>query len=98
MVLYINKIPEKAKELTVEQVVYLGNLARILASLENWNADELQTALFAAAKEIELQQSQAFKAIYLSLLGKERGPKAGALLSYLDRPFVIQRFQDLSSA
>jgi lysyl-tRNA synthetase, class I len=26
-------------------------------------------------------------------LGKERGPKAGALLSYLDRSFVISRLQ-----
>jgi lysyl-tRNA synthetase class 1 len=96
LVLHMDKIPEKAKELTAEQVVYLGNLARSLASLERWSSDELQTTLFAVAKEMELQQSQAFKAIYLSLLGKERGPKAGALLSYLDRPFIIQRFQDVS--
>ena len=53
----------------------------------------LQTTLFATSKELQIQQTIAFKAVYLSFLGKERGPKAGALLSYLDRSFVIARLR-----
>ena len=51
--------------------------------------------LFATAKELEMQQPLAFKAVYLSFLGKERGPKAGALLSYLERDFVIDRIKNV---
>ncbi|MFM7715811.1 MAG: hypothetical protein ACKO7A_24840 [Microcystis sp.] len=32
----------------------------------------------------------------LSFLGKERGPKAGALLSYLERDFVIDRIRNVA--
>lgn len=95
LVLYLDRVPEKAKSLTQEQVAYFKQLIQSLANLKVWEAEELQTTLFATAKELGMQQPVVFKAIYLSFLGKERGPKAGALLSYLEHDFVIARLQDV---
>lgn len=95
LVLYLDRIPEKVKDLTQEQISYLRRLIHSLADVKVWEAEELQTTLFATAKELEMQQPIAFKSVYLSFLGKERGPKAGALLSYLEHDFVINRLQNV---
>jgi lysyl-tRNA synthetase class 1 len=95
LVLYLDRVPEKVRDLTLEQVAYLRQLTHSLTDVKVWEADELQTTLFATAKELEMQQPLAFKAVYLSFLGKERGPKAGALLSYLERDFVIDRIKNV---
>ena len=93
LVLYLDKVPEKVKDLTQEQIVYLEQLTNNLANVKAWEAEGLQTMLFSTAKDLEIQQPVAFKAVYLSFLGKERGPKAGALLSYLERDVVISQLQ-----
>ena len=94
LVLYLEQVPEQAR-LTPEQVSYLEKLVENLENVAAWDSDVLQTALFATSKELQIPQNNAFKAVYLSFLGKERGPKAGALLSYLDSSFVIARLRDI---
>lgn len=94
LVLYFDSVPEKVKELTEEQVKYLNHLAQNLENLENWEGEALQTEIFSTAKSLQIAPNLAFPAVYYSFLGKERGPKAGALLSYLDRSFVLTRIQD----
>ncbi len=95
LVLYLDRVPEKAGDLTQEQVAYLEKLGENLDNVAAWESEVLQTTLFATSKELLLQQAIAFQAVYLSFLGKERGPKAGALLSYLDKSFVIARLRDV---
>jgi lysyl-tRNA synthetase, class I len=95
LVLYLDRVPEKAKSLDAEQVKYLTQLIVNLASATNWDGDELQTLLFRTSKELEVSQKVAFAAIYFTFLGKERGPKAGSLLSYLDQSFVIDRLHEV---
>jgi lysyl-tRNA synthetase, class I len=95
LVLYLDSIPEKAKEISPEQIVYLERLATNLENFDTWEGEALQTLLFSTAKEIEMSQPLAFKAIYYAFLGKERGPKAGPLLSYLDRDFTIKRLREV---
>jgi lysyl-tRNA synthetase class 1 len=97
LVLHLDKMPEKAITLDPDQRTYLKNLANHLANIQDWDAENLQTALFSTAKEQELPQNMAFKAIYLVLLNKEKGPKAGALLSYLERAFVVARFHEAAA-
>ncbi|MCX5935364.1 MAG: hypothetical protein NTU99_11425 [Pseudanabaena sp. LacPavin_0818_WC45_MAG_42_6] len=94
LVLYLDSMPEKASTLTTEQVTYLESLATNLAGDINWEGEELQTLLFSTSKQVEVSQKSAFAAVYYTFLNKERGPKAGSLLSYLDKAFVIQRIQD----
>ncbi|HBL11541.1 MAG TPA: lysine--tRNA ligase [Cyanobacteria bacterium UBA11162] len=95
LVLYFDTIPEQAQNLTQEQVTYLTKLIENLEQSTDWEGEALQTIIFSTAKELTIQPNSAFPAIYLSFLGKERGPKAGALLSYLDKSFVIGRLQDV---
>ena len=93
LVLYLEEIPPQSDRLTPEQCHYLTVVSDRLESLSTWDADTLQTTLFAVTKELEIKQPIAFQAIYLSFLGKERGPKAGSLLSYLDKAFVLDRLK-----
>ncbi|HEY9876242.1 MAG TPA: lysine--tRNA ligase [Candidatus Obscuribacterales bacterium] len=95
LVLYLDRVPEKAGKLTPEQVAYLQKLIENLDNAPLWEGEELQTNLFSTSKELQMQMPIAFQAVYLSFLGKERGPKAGALLSYLDKSFVIARLQEV---
>jgi lysyl-tRNA synthetase class 1 len=95
LVIYFDEIPEVAKQLTEEQIKYLQQLIITLESSEKWEGEELQTAIFTASKVLAIQPNIAFPAIYLSFLGKEKGPKAGYLFSYLDRDFVFKRLQEV---
>jgi lysyl-tRNA synthetase class 1 len=55
----------------------------------------LQAKVFETARLTPIEQPVAFKAIYRVLLDREAGPKAGNLLAFLDREYVIARFQEL---
>lgn len=96
LVIYFEQIPEITNQLTAEQKTYLAKLKDKLTTLENWEGEELQTALFTVTKELNIQPNVAFPAIYYSFLGKEKGPKAGYLFSYLDKDFVIKRLAEVS--
>jgi lysyl-tRNA synthetase class 1 len=56
----------------------------------------LQAAIFDAARMTPVEQGAAFKAIYRVLLDREAGPKAGNLLAFLERDFVVKRFRELA--
>jgi lysyl-tRNA synthetase class 1 len=60
-----------------------------------WQDDALQVVVFNAARLTPIEQPVAFKALYRVLLDRDNGPKAGNLLSFLDREFVIKRCQEL---
>ena len=70
------------------------SLATNLTGDIDWDGEKLQTLLFSTSKQVAISQKDAFAAVYYTFLNKERGPKAGSLLSYLDRSFVIQRIKD----
>lgn len=95
LVIYFDEVPEITKQLTSEQVDYLRKLKELLTDLDQWNGEDLQTALFTATKELGVSANVAFPAVYYAFLGKEKGPKAGYLFSYLDRDFVLQRLADV---
>ncbi len=98
LIIYFDTLPETVKQLTTEQVTYLQQLETDLAHLDAWEGEALQTTLFSTAKAIPIALTEAFPAVYYSFLGKERGPKAGYLLSYLDKDFVLQRIKDAIAA
>ena len=97
LVLYLDEMPEKAKSLNQDQITYVEKLVKNLETVSAWEGEALQTAIFSTSKELKLQPSTAFQTVYLCFLGKERGPKAGALLSYLDKSFVIGRLKEAVS-
>jgi len=84
-------LPARAAELSAAQGGFLHVLADQLRNA-TWQDESLQIAVFNAARLTPIDQPSAFKAIYRVLLDRESGPKAGNLLSFLDRDFVIRRF------
>ena len=88
------KLPARAQELSATQRAFLNLLSERLGSAE-WEGNALQVSIFDAARLTPIDQPSAFKAIYRVLLDRDNGPKAGNLLSFLDRDFVTKRCAEL---
>lgn len=75
---------------------------KLLRSLASWlskgspGAEEIHNQIYATAKELNLQTSKAFQAIYLALIAAQRGPKAGAFIASLEKEFVVRRFKEVA--
>lgn len=89
------ELPVAVNNLSPEQKTYLGKLPELLDKVTS--ADELQTTLYNAAKDMDLSAKDAFAAIYTTLLGKNHGPKAAWLVLSLDKQFVKNRFNEAST-
>ena len=87
-------LPERAGELTASQRAFLHRLADRLPGVA-WEDSALQTAVFDVARLTPIAPAQAFKALYRVLLDRDSGPKAGNLLAFLDRDFLLKRLQEL---
>jgi len=89
-------IPVEATKFTGMQKAAIKKVAEYLEANENPDGQELHTFLHDTRKEIEIDPKDFFGAIYMSILGKESGPKAGWFLSVLDRQFLIDRFNEVA--
>ena len=87
-------LPDRAGELTATQRAFLHRLAARLPDVPREDA-ALQAALFDVARLTPVAPARAFKALYRVLLDRDSGPKAGNLLAFLDRDFVLQRLREL---
>jgi lysyl-tRNA synthetase class 1 len=87
-------LPARAQELAATQRAFLHTLATLLPH-SKWEGDALQVTVFNATRLTPIDQPSAFKAVYRVLLDRDNGPKAGNLLSFLDRDFVVSRFSEL---
>jgi len=87
------KLPEIAKKLTREQKDFLKKISKEIDKSKN--PDDFQRELYKFTKELNISSKDAFQAIYLSLIGKDHGPKAGWLILSLDKKFVKKRFNEI---
>lgn len=87
-------LPARAHDLSATQRAFLQILAKRLPTTP-WEGDALQVCIFNAARLTPIDQPSAFKAIYRVLLDRDNGPKAGNLISFLDRDFVVHRCSEL---
>jgi lysyl-tRNA synthetase class 1 len=90
-------LPTVARSLTSAQ----RNLLKLLSAAGGGSdPDAIQEEIRAAAKEVGLMGKdgevsvEAYSAIYLALLGKLSGPRAGALVATIGRAFVRERFAE----
>ena len=60
--------------------------------------EHIHQLIYTLKDELGLKPDLLFKAIYLPLLGKTQGPRAGWFLSTLDTAFVKQRFAEAAGA
>lgn len=78
------------EELSEKQSTALGRLADELD--RKWKPEELHKRIYETSRELGLKPPELFKAIYLVLIGKKKGPKAASFILSLDRDFVKERF------
>lgn len=88
-----NSLPASAWSLRAAQLGFLHKLAKNLLDAE-WEPAKIQVCIFDTARVTPLNQVDAFSALYTVLLDRQSGPKAGNLLSFLDRGFVIDRLRE----
>lgn len=87
------EMPEEAKKLSKKQKEFLKKLSSVIEKAQD--AEKLQAEMYNFAKELDLPTKDAFSAIYLSLIGKDHGPKAAWLIASLDKEFVKKRFKEV---
>jgi len=92
----VEKLPPEIKQkLTQKQRKGLKQLAMDLSKRE-YDPVGLHNHIYKLAGEIGLKPPELFKAIYLVLIGRESGPRAGNFISAIDKEFVIERFKEAS--
>lgn len=86
-------LPEAVERLSTEQRAFLGRLASALdGGLDDAGVHE---RIYAVAGEFpEVPPKSLFEAVYLALLGKPRGPRAGSFIRILGIEACARRFRD----
>jgi lysyl-tRNA synthetase class 1 len=86
------ELPAEARTLSGKQRELLLKILELLEKAKD--PEEFQNDVYQIGKKLGVSSTDTFKAIYLSLLGKESGPKAAWLVLSLDKRFVKERFKD----
>ncbi|MFH0864142.1 MAG: lysine--tRNA ligase [Candidatus Gottesmanbacteria bacterium] len=90
-----NDLPNEVKKLNQTQKLLLK---RITAEIDKkWEAEDFQKEIYNWGKELGLSSGETFQTIYLSLIGKDHGPKAAWLILSLDKEFVKTRFEEVAN-
>lgn len=93
----LDELPKDVKkELNSSQKKSLSTLAKEMSE-NNYGPVEIHNRIFELSRENNIEPVELFQAIYLSLLGKEHGPRAGNFLTALEDEFVIERFREAAS-
>ena len=90
------EVPEVATNFSDAQKEALKKVLEFIEGNEGIDGGDLHTKLHDIRKETEIEPKDYFSAIYLSILGKESGPKAGWFLSVLDRDFLLKRLSEVT--
>lgn len=90
-----SKIPEAAKTFSARQKEGLAKILEYIKSCDVLDGQELHTKVHDIKKEMGIEPKELFSAIYISFLGKDRGPKVGWFLSVLDRKFMEKRLGEV---
>lgn len=88
------QLPKEVRNLSKQQKEFLDKLAKEVN--KKWEGEDFQTRIYDLGKEMGLNGKQVFAAIYLSLIGKDHGPKAAWLILSLDKKFVEERLIEAS--
>jgi lysyl-tRNA synthetase class 1 len=86
-------LPVQVKTLTSAQKKVLGKLA-VSLSTKGSDAEWVHDQIYSISEQVGIDAKDAFKAIYLSLLAKPSGPRAGWFLTSLDPEFVVTRLKE----
>lgn len=88
-------VPPQALLLNDNQRLVLQKALAHLQTETDIQGQAMENQLYSWGQDLGMKGPETFSAIYLALLGKPRGPRAGWLISALDRGFVVDRFQQI---
>ncbi len=88
------QLPAEIERLTDLQKELLKKIAERIDPTKS--GEDFQIEIYELGKELGLNGKETFQAVYLALIGKDHGPKAGALIQSLDAQFVKKRFEEAS--
>ena len=84
-------LPAEAAALTGDQKAFLARLAGSLH--DTMNGEAVHLLIYSLAKEFpQAKPAELFQALYVALLGKPRGPRAGSFIAALGPGFCAERF------
>jgi len=81
------KISERQKKILEELRDYLKN--------GEYGAGEIQNRIYDMKDEYDISAGKIFQAIYLAILGKESGPRAGQLIKAVGQERAVRILEDL---
>ncbi len=82
--------------LSDDQINGLKKFRDYLADNNYLDADSIQNKIFTIAKkELEIPPRKIFEALYLLLLGLKSGPRLGPFILMLDKPWLMERLNQL---
>ena len=82
---------DELKQLSELQKKALGSLAQKIQ--DGMNAEDWHNRIYDVASATNMETKELFQAIYMVLLKKPSGPRAGWLLASLDSEFLRSRFE-----
>lgn len=89
-------VPSTVDGLSAVQKDFLRILAEFLEKNPKADGNTLQAFIHEQKAKLGIEPAEVFKAIYLAILGKDSGPKAGWLIEALDNNFLLERFKAVS--
>lgn len=90
------ELPESAQNITEAQKKAVGELVEAFQALSEWNGLAIHSAIHAVRESSGLSPKELFAPLYMSLFGKDSGPKLGWFLSTLVKDFVVNRFKSVT--
>ncbi len=91
------ELPEEAMSLDSKQKEALKEILAFIDGKATLDGQEMHTMLHDLKTRIDIQPGALFEAIYLSILGKKSGPKAGWFLSVIDPMWLKKRLEEASA-
>ena len=88
------EVPQEAKKLSESQKEFLDRLAAMVR--KSGDTEKFQNDIYTLGKSCDLSSREAFKAIYIAMLGRDHGPKAASLILALDAEFVKKRLKEVA--
>jgi lysyl-tRNA synthetase class 1 len=90
-------LPPEAGALTPDQKTFLGRLASRLD--DGMDGEAIHVLVYDIAKEFPgIKPAQLFQALYIALLAKPRGPRAGTFIAALGGRVCAERFREAAMA
>ena len=94
----LDELPEVAREMNAAQRRFLATLADRIAP--GMTGDEIHRLIYELASSLsaEARPAELFEAIYVAILGRSQGPRAGWFLAFLGSEFTKRRLGEAARA